>query len=196
MHQPEILTKYGPKFYIGDVVEEGGGASGTSTPTTAPATPSGTTSRVLSRRSYLAHSSALCGAVVRWILTRQQESHTVFDAVVEQRWHGARADGRACQGDVRGEASALLSPSRCRRRCCFSSFVFSFRQSASFQTRRVVLSCELTQALSMVFTGRCRGQVVKLTNLLDGGPDRTERRKFILAPVLRMPPLDKHNMTR
>ena len=27
MHQPEILTKYGPKFYIGDVIEDGAAAS-------------------------------------------------------------------------------------------------------------------------------------------------------------------------
>jgi cytochrome b involved in lipid metabolism len=28
MHQPEILTKYGPRFYIGDVVESGSAAGG------------------------------------------------------------------------------------------------------------------------------------------------------------------------
>ncbi len=39
-------------------------------------------------------------------------------------------------------------------------------------------------------------QTVKLTNLLDGGEEATKRRKFILAPLLRMEAIDKPNMTR
>ena len=39
-------------------------------------------------------------------------------------------------------------------------------------------------------------QVVRLTNLLDGGEEATKRRKFILAPLLRMDAIDKSNMNR
>ncbi len=39
-------------------------------------------------------------------------------------------------------------------------------------------------------------QSAKLTTLLDGGEDATRRRRYILAPLLRMDPIDKPNMTR
>jgi hypothetical protein len=42
----------------------------------------------------------------------------------------------------------------------------------------------------------CVGQVVKLTNLIDGGEDATRRRRYILAPQLRTEAIDKPNMTR
>jgi cytochrome b involved in lipid metabolism len=36
MHQPEILTKYGPRFYIGDVAQDGASAAASSPASTSP----------------------------------------------------------------------------------------------------------------------------------------------------------------
>ncbi len=73
MHQPEILTKYGPRFYIGDIVAEAPDASAAS-PVTAAAGGAGGECAFLSLPPdtyvFTLWLSVLCMRSKAWLATR------------------------------------------------------------------------------------------------------------------------------